>query len=334
MPRMNREELLRTLEGVSPGLAAKELVNQATCFVFRGGHVHTFNDEIACKAPVPTAMSGAVPATRLLDLLRKLNEESLDVGVEGGELRVKGTGRRSGIAMEAEVLLPIDSIEVPGAADWRPIGPEVLDAIELASQCAATESDAFYLKCLHFTPTGIEACDNYKAIQCRVTVPVTEPVLVNAAGGKHLVGCGMTEMAASRNWLHFRNPIGLSISCRLYREAYTVPMAQLVALTGTAARLPAGVVEAVDKATVFSEAGDDVGFDLKAGKLRVRTRSVDGWYEEQQDVEYAGEPVSFLISAKLIKACLGHSNEILICSNAVKVERPTFTFFTSSKKPD
>ena len=340
MPRINREEFLRTLEGVSSGLAAKELVNQATCFVFRGGNVYTFNDEIACRAPVPTAITGAVPATRLLELLRRLSEDSLDLSVEGGvppnpgELRLKGAGRRSGITMEAEVLLPIDSIETPDATTWRPIGPEVLDAIELAAQCAATESDAFYLKCLHFTPTHIEACDNYKAVRCRVVVPIDGPVLVNAAGGKHLVGCGMSEIAATRNWLHFRNPTGLCISCRLYREAYSVPMEQLVALQGIPARLPTGLVEAVEKATVFSEAGDDVGFDLKPGGVRIRTKSVDGWYEERQEVEYTGEPVSFLISAKLIKSCLSHGNDILICPNAVKVERPGFTFFTSSKKPE
>jgi hypothetical protein len=337
MAHVNREQFLRTLESVSPGLAAKEVVDQATCFVFTGGVVHTFNDEVAARAPVPVSFTGAIPAQALLDLLRKLTEDSLDIqatkGTEAaaGELQIKGAGRRSGITMEADVLLPFNVVEQPDK--WHPVEPSVIEAIEMATQCAATEHEVFAFKCLHLTPTAVEACDNFKAIRYHCTIPLANPCLINASAGKHLVGYGMAEMCQTPNWLHFRNPSGLVISCRLYREDFGVPMDSLVGMQGTPARLPAGLVEAVDKATIFSESGDDVSLDLKAGKLRVRTRNASGWYEEYREVEYSGQPVSVLISAVLIKACLAHATDILICANAVKVERPNFTFFTTSKVP-
>ena len=47
--KINRMNLLNVLESVHPGLSKRDMVEQSACFVFQGGRVITFNDEIACS---------------------------------------------------------------------------------------------------------------------------------------------------------------------------------------------------------------------------------------------------------------------------------------------
>lgn len=325
--RINREEFLRQLESVSPGLAAREVVDQATCFVFGGGFVTTFNDEVACSAPTAPGLSGAVPAQKMLDLLRKMTEEGLDLEMKPQEIIIKGTGRRSGIRLEAEITMPLSSLEAP--TDWVPLGPDVLSGIEVASQCAAAESDNFLLKCIYIAPEYVEATDNYKAVKYNCKTGIETAALINHTAGRHLVGCGMTEICQTGNWLHFRNPSGLIISCRQYKETYA-DLTAWYAKEGIEAHLPMGINEAVAKAAIFSD-DQEVTFMLKAGKMRVKAQNGDGWFEEQREVKYDGPAVSFMLSPKLVEAILKHGQNILICDGAIKVEQAVFTFITSSK---
>ena len=103
--KVNRKQLLAALESVSPGLTQKDEISR---FVFKGNRLRTFNDEVACSAPNPLErVEGAVPAKLLLDLLRKLTVDVVDVE-QKDELLIRCKGRRAGIRIEKEV--PVDSI--------------------------------------------------------------------------------------------------------------------------------------------------------------------------------------------------------------------------------
>ena len=50
---IDRAKLLAALELVSPGLSPREILEQSSCVVFRGGRIATFNDEVACSVKFP-----------------------------------------------------------------------------------------------------------------------------------------------------------------------------------------------------------------------------------------------------------------------------------------
>ena len=77
--RINREELLHQLETVAPGLSQKAIIEQSNCVVFQDGKVQTFNDEVSCCTDCCLKITGAVKAKALLELLRKLSEDQLDI---------------------------------------------------------------------------------------------------------------------------------------------------------------------------------------------------------------------------------------------------------------
>ena len=62
--KIQREELIRKLESVQPGLAVRETIEQSSTFVFYHGDVHTLNDEVYCRCPsgLDPKAKAAVPA--------------------------------------------------------------------------------------------------------------------------------------------------------------------------------------------------------------------------------------------------------------------------------
>ena len=184
--RVNREELLKVLQSVSPGLAAKEILEQSSCLVFLDGKVATFNDEVACSRKSPLDLTGAVKAKPLLELLGKLAEDDIEVEQSNGELLVKGKRRKAGVRMEAEVMLPVDAVEEPD--EWMKLPAEFSEAVSIVHTCASGEESQFVLTCVHIHPEYLEACDKLQVVRYPLETGVEESTLVRAESLRKIVG--------------------------------------------------------------------------------------------------------------------------------------------------
>lgn len=327
--RVNREELLRKLESVSPGLAVKEAVEQSSCFAFKGGSVVTFNDEVACRTKCDVGFEGAVAAKPLLELLAKMPEEEVDVGPTDGGLLVKGKRRRSTIVMEADITLPVGVVDRPDK--WRPVDAEFSEAISIVQHCAGKDYTHFYTVCIHITPDYVEACDNFHAARYPVATGVVEPCLVKKESIKHIVGLGMTKVGATNAWLHYRNPSGLVFSLRREQDDYP-EVDGILEVRGTKTTLPNGLADAIGRAEIFSSENPDenkVVVELRAKQLSLRGRGASGWYEERRDVVWNGSPFAFTISPNLLLEILERTNECYIADNRLIVDNGKFVYVTS-----
>lgn len=334
--RYEREDLLRKLEAVSPGLAIKEAVEQSSCFVFRAGRVITFNDEIACSIACDIGFEGAVAAKPLIDLLSKMSEKVIDIGVEGDEteIMVKGKRRRAGITMEAQIALPVDSVEPP--KKWREIGHDFADAISVVQQCASKDTNNFHLTCIHMTPDCVEACDNFQVVRYPVETGLKAPCLVKKDSIKHVTGLGMTEVSETKTWIHYRNPSGLQLSVR--REVMDFEdIDHILDMDGIPTTLPGGLAEAVEKAEIFSGENADnnlVTVTFRADQLSIRGEGASGWYEERKDVKWEGEPIKFSMAPKLLVAITAKTNDCSIAPGRLKIDSGKFTYVTCLGKVD
>ena len=79
--KIKKEELLKALAAVKPGLSSKDVIEQSTSFAFMGGHVVTYNDEIAVRYPVDLEIEGAIRANELYSFLSKIKDKEIDLEV-------------------------------------------------------------------------------------------------------------------------------------------------------------------------------------------------------------------------------------------------------------
>lgn len=339
MTTTNRPHLLQLLQQVQPGISNKEVVEQSSCFVFKDKILSTFNDEVCCRIPCEIELVGAVQSAPLLAMLAKLPEDEIEIGTDidqPGELLIKGKNRRAGIKMEAEVLLPVDLVDVP--KKWIPLPPDFCEAVEVVSRCASKDADnSFRLTCVHVHTDWLEACDNYQMARFPISTGVRSPILIRATTMKAIVGAGVSEICETRSWLHFKSESGLVISLRKHYEDYPDLSQAIVLDDGTRVTLPGGLAEAVDKAVVFSKEtihSNKITVKLSKDKLVIAGEGDNGWFQEKKKISYDGEPFGFRIDPKLLIDITKKNNECTLSAHKLKVDGGKFTFVSSLYAPD
>ena len=334
--RVNREAFLHCLESVQAGVTSKDVVAQASCFAVLNGDVLSYSDEVYCRAEslLPDKFSGAVPHKPLLELLRKLNEDEIEVKQSEGELLLIGKGRRAGIRMEREVSLPFGSVETP--EEWRKLHPDFADAVGIVQCAASTDTNQFHLTCLHLHPQWIEACDSFQICRWPLKTGLKEPVLVRQTAIKHVVSLGMTEFAETGSWIHFRNEAKLVMACRRYQDEFP-DITGFFEVKGTPTQLPKGLVQATENAHIFSAENpeaDRVFLRLADGRLRIKGVGANGWYRETKKISYNGPPLDFRIAPQILVSLVKRFNDCVVAKDRLKVDMGSFVYVTCLGKPE
>lgn len=332
---INREDFLRQLESVTPGLSMKEIIDQSSCFIFQDGMVTTYNDEIACSHKSALKIEGAVPANPLISILRKMKEDELDIALGEDDknmtLLVKGKRKHARIIMEQEIRLPVETVDKP--KKWKKLPAKFSDAVSIVEPCAGTNESKFVLTCIHITPKWIEASDDSQGVRFKIKTDVKKSTLIRRDSLKHIISMDMTKFSEAKHWIHFKNPDGLILSCRHWMDEYpSDDMTDILKVKGRPLTLPKGLREAIERAEIFSSENaesNNVIVILRKGKLKIKGQGVSGYFTEVRKSKYDGKTLSFTIPPKLLIELAQHYNECEVADNLLKVSGEKFTYVTA-----
>lgn len=336
MTRIDRQQLLHTLDLLKPGLSAKGLIDQSDCYVFRKGKALTFNGEVCCRTACDLGgFEGAVKGGPLAAVLAKMSDDTLEVEPGDGTVRFHGRRKKLEVTAEAEVRLPVAAVDRPG--EWKRLPEEFVDALRLVQDCAGSDESRYVTTCVHLTPKWLEATNNNQAARYRTALPVTGPMLVRKDAVKHVLDVGVTELAESANWLHFRNPAGLVLSVRRRADPYVNLTPHLKpAAGGAAVVLPKGLKLILDCAAVFSgedKERDEVTVGLKPGKVRLTGRGASGSYSEWTKVGYDGPPLEFAAAPDLLKQLVDRFDGCVVTEDRLRIEGGSFVYVSALARP-
>ena len=341
---INREELLKQLEAVMPGLSTREIIEQSSCFIFKDKTVSTFNDEIACSQKTSLDIEGAVQAMPLISLLRKMKEDELEINISNkkSQLLVRGGGgRRAGIQMEQDITLLIEEIDKP--KKWKSLPDGFTDAVTTVQDCAGKNESQFILTCIHIDSRWVEACDNHQVARYKIKTDIKKPTLIRKESIKYIKDLDMTKFSETRNWIHFKNSTGLILSCRHFlvstddsddeKECYpTNDITKVLKVKGEPLILPKGLKKAIEKAEIFSSENvesNDLIIDLKPGKFKITGKGISGWYKEPKKSKYKGRTLQFTIPSKMLLEIVNKHSECVISSSHLKITGKNFVYVTA-----
>jgi len=318
---LRRTWLLTRLEKVSAALERKDTTGQNDCFVFQKGRVRTFNEFMTCSCVVGLPIDGAVLGKPLIELLKKLPDDKINVEVEDGVLVIKGKRRRSKIAMEEDILFP--SVETP--EEWEQLDKDFVNCIKTVCTCAGDDYSKLTLTCVHVHPDYLEALDNSQAIRYHISTRISKPVLVNKVGLSKLKSDAI-EFCITRSYMHFRCADKSILSCRLFDEEYA-DLSSVMEREGDRVEFPANLKEIIGRTDIFDS--DNVTVSLKRNKIRFLSRNNIGSFEEIEDVQYSGPSMSFKISPKMLLEMSNPSVECLLSRNKLMAVSDNFTYVAS-----
>ncbi len=294
--KINRQSLLQTLKAIKPGLATKEMLEQSTSFVFQNGRAYTYNDEVAISHPVNKGLSGAVLAKELYGLLDKYKDEELDITLTDTEMQIKGKRSSAGIALQAEISLPLDELGKIGK--WKPLPKTFGEAINFCRFSASKDMIDPTLTCLNISGKFVESCNRFQITRYDMGTELDskESLLLPASAASILAGYDPKEYTLTKGWAHFQNADKTVFSCRV-GEGEFPDIGKFIKPKGHEFEFPKGLTEVLDKAGVFSvdnELNDpSIRIDLSKGKLAVESSNGVGWFKERVRAVYDGPDVCF-----------------------------------------
>jgi DNA polymerase III sliding clamp (beta) subunit (PCNA family) len=330
---MKKTELLKALEIVKPGLSSKDIIDQATSFAFIKGRVVTYNDEISISHPVPgLSISGAIRAEELYQLLKKLKQEEIDIAITGNEVILKSGKATAGLTLQQEITLPLEEITEKGK--WHDLPDNFLKSIKASMSACTTEANKPILTCVHVNVEGfVEGSDGYRIVRYQLngTLPVAT-FLIPAGSVKEVLKLSPTEIAESEGWIHFRTKEDSVISCRLFDDVFP-DTASYLKVKGETLVFPKSMSDLIDRATVFakgeSEIDKEVSITLENNRIKLSSENGVGWFKEEANIRYDGEPITFLITPYLLKGILDETQECVFNDNALKFVGEDWEYMTA-----
>ncbi len=335
--RVGREQFVRALSRVDPGLSARDFIEQSSSYVFQGGWVVTFNDEVSCrtKTDLPEEFHGAVRAKPLRGVLDAMKDDDIELVAGEKELIVRGSHKQAAVRMEREVVLPVEQVERPSR--WVPIAvpEEFRDAVNLTVGAASLDDEEFIATCVNVTPDWLEACDRRQINRFRIATGVDRQFLVRAKSLAHVAGVVPTALGETDNWVHFRvknERLVLILSCRRHLEAYRSDrITELLEFHGDRLDLPRGAKDAAKLAGTFcgDDKADKVTVYLTAGRMTVRGENAHGWATQNMELAlYKGEDLSFRITPQALTNLIDKHSECEVTPDRLRVSGEKWTYMT------
>lgn len=321
---ISKKELEHALEIVKPGLANKDIVEQATSFAFVKGKVVTYNDEISVSHPVAGLdIAGAVEADILYKLLSKAKSDTLNLQVEENQITLTQGKMQAGFSLQSEIKLPINE-EVSDIGKWKKLPDKFSEFLELSIPSASKDMSRPVLTCVHVSKDGyMEASDSFCLTRCTFSddVPV-KTFLIPATSAIQVIRLSPTQIAEGKGWIHFKNEEESVISCRVLADSFP-DASHLLNVEGHKLILPEAIPEALDRASIVAKRDhpleEMVTVEIKDKTLLISSDSKESWFKEELRINFK-EHLKFNITPYLLKRILSKTRECTVSENKLKFE--------------
>jgi hypothetical protein len=203
--KINRKELQTALEIVKPGLANREVIEQANSFAFMDDRLVTYNDEISISHPISgLEITGAVKADELYKFINKVKKDELEFELTDNEIVLISGRSKAGFAIQSEIKLPIKDIGNIGK--WKALPDDFMSKISFVSSSAGKTMSKPILACVHVNKEGfVEASDGFRITKNMLsdTMPV-KTFLIPATSVSQIIRLKPTKIAEGQGWIHFK----------------------------------------------------------------------------------------------------------------------------------
>lgn len=321
---VNRKDVLEILNSVRPGLAASEVIEQSTSFVFMGGMVYTYNDEIAVSREIGFDFDGAVQAKELFDLLNKMKDETVQIFIYKGELIVQGAKIKAGIRINTEIQLP--PLDIADDEDWYDLPNDFSEAVRICIFSAAPESVSAVLNSIHVKDNFIESCDNFRLTRYYFEEDIGREILIPSYSARIVSNYVFSSFCVSDGWIHFHSEAaGIQLSCRTYDEAYP-DLEEILDVEGDDVELPKELSEMIDRSGIFSVKDDTSLIDIEIGNNQcvVKSENDKGWIHEKTPIKAKGVEFGFSMSPSILKDILKLTSTAILGDKSLKFTTDEF----------
>ncbi len=318
---LQREPLLSTLRAVSIALSGKAVLEQSDCFVFRGGAVIAYNDEMLVTAPLDLGFEVAVRGEDVIDVLSRFPDDSVDLSLREQSVIVKGKKRTAGITCLLDIRLPFDGVPMP-QGKWKRLGKDTAAHLLQAARCCGRDVTNLLTTCVHVTPDYVEACDNNRFFRAEGLTGLSASIIIPAAMIDELSGMNIRQVQVGDGWVYFKNKAGVVFCVRCLHGKYHEGLDKLMEVPdGEEVRFPKALGEVVQRAEVMLDKGYDARVRLRVvdSVLTMTSRKEGGWFREHTRIDYVGKPMDFEVHPQFLAELVDRTRKVVVGKDRMRV---------------
>ena len=321
-----KEELLKVLSSVRPGLGSSDALAFMEDFVFTKDRVSTYNGMICISFPFKSGLGFSVNSRKFYELVNRVKDDLKVRIVKEGEASILHmfSGRtRAGFNI-SELTDDMTFLNFVGEdAEWQALPEDFLEASKLCLFCVSRDEAHEELTSLCVRGDLVLSSDNYRISRYRMKASVEGEFLLFRTAVRELLKFQPVEFFSDGNWIHFRTGDGIVFSIRLVMGEYPDLSAYLDGIDGEILALPDGTEASLNRVGVMAEEDEDVDeivfVQFGDGKMLCRgERRGFGWVEDEQDCIYEGDKISFFTNPDFLKEMVSRSSEMTVDNGRCK----------------
>lgn len=327
--KINRVQILDTLNKVKAGVSNKGIVEEASCFTFTGKHVVSFNDRISIAMPFESDFTCTVPADELIKTVQNSKAEELFIRIKESEVILSDKKFKAGITTITNSLadsFPINNIE---ELKWKSCPDNLMQAIEQCLFSAAKSSAVPYLNCIAIKTDHVVSSDNFRISYFQLSKEMSGEYLLPLSSAIELVSINnFVRYAVNNSWMYFRTKEDIFFFCRLVSSEFP-DVSALLEVDKKAAKITLPTKElqqALQACSVFSSSIDidkKVEIEICEGQLSCRSLNDKGWIEYAVDKNDSPD-MKFEIHPDFLASILPMINEVRIDEGKLHLHTENF----------
>ena len=293
--KINREELLKVLIAVRPGIAKREIIQQATHVIFTGDAVATFNDQICIVYPLQTDLHCSVQGEEFYKALESINETEVEIIAGEKEIKIISKKTKAGLSTLVGEKEKVESLieDLRKRTDvkkfWKKLPKDFVQGVFLCTFTASKDMTTGVRCCVAIKDNEIYSTDNLRVSRYKLASSVEE-MLIPARDAAELTKYEVTRYGKTEGWIHFITEDGVMFNCKTMVGDYPyVSLSRFFIEPTNEMVLPKELSEAMKAAAVFAAGDVDVTkmveMKIKGSTLNCRSEKERGWMEKEIDLK-------------------------------------------------
>jgi len=221
---INVQDLLTKLDAVAPGLSKKEILEQATHYIFSGERIITYNDKISVSTPyTEITESFSVKAEDFYKILKGISEETAFFQLKDNMITLATDTTEAELAITTEETTVVElykSLDIENQKSKKIKDPQdFITALDFCKFCASKDLTADALFCVCIEGTKVMAADDIR-VSVYTLKEKFPKMLIPATMLGELTTYPLKEYAVADSWTHFFMENGTCFSCRTVDDDY------------------------------------------------------------------------------------------------------------------
>ncbi len=324
MIKVNRKELVEKLNRLKYGLPKGNIVQDDYCFLFFGGRIYTYNDDVCISTKFDMDNDFAVRADEFLSTLQKITPDIFTLIVTEKTVKIKAKNYKAEVACtDSESLRDkIESLKIGAGRKWKKLPEGFSEGLKLCSFSVGANMTNVIFTYINVDNNKVMSSDEYRVSEYKMKEEIEDNLLLRGTAAIDLVKFDMVKYFVEKGGIYFKNKEYVFWVRKDELEREYPDFSSDFKFKGSSLEFPEDTKDLVDFCSIFSqedfELKKKITVNISDGKIMViGEASGVGKGSAVVDIDYNKKDINFEIHPRLFLEVLNKTMRVKIGEDRV-----------------